>query len=239
MNWFALIITTVAGFSTMLGSLFILLPIKQKYISIFLGFASGVMFGISIFDLIPNSFTYLATFYNSPILCLFCLFLSAILGTFLSDLFDAMVDKSNNNERLYKVGLISLIAIIFHNIPEGIITYLSTANDIQLGLTLAFAIAMHNIPEGITIAIPIFQSTKKRSKAFFYTLIASLSEPIGAILAYIFLARYVNGWIMGFLLALTAGIMMYIALKELLLTGISYSKKQTIVFFIIGLLFIL
>ena len=80
-----------------------------------------------------------------------------------------------------------MIAMIIHNIPEGIATFITTNNDITLGISLAIAIALHNIPEGISIALPIYYSTNKKKKAIFYTLISGISEPFGAILAFLFL----------------------------------------------------
>ena len=64
----------------------------------------------------------------------------------------------SSDKKLYKVGFISMIAIILHNIPEGIATFVATNSDITLGISLAIAIAMHNIPEGISISVPIYYS---------------------------------------------------------------------------------
>ena len=94
---------------------------------------------------------------------------------------------TTNKENLYRVGIISMLAIILHNIPEGIATFISTTKDTSLGISLATSIAFHNIPEGISISIPIYYSTKSKTKAILYTFISALSEQIGAILTYLFL----------------------------------------------------
>lgn len=60
-----------------------------------------------------------------------------------------------------------MIAIILHNIPEGIATFVATNSDITLGISLAIAIAMHNIPEGISISVPIYYSTNNKRKPFY------------------------------------------------------------------------
>lgn len=99
---------------------------------------------------------------------------------------------------------------------------------------------MHNIPEGISISIPIYYSTKSRKKAFLYTLISALSEPFGALLAYLFLYKIINNLIMGILLSLIAGIMTHISICELLKESLNYkNKKLTIIFFLTGVVFIL
>ena len=69
-----------------------------------------------------------------------------------------------------------MIAIILHNVPEGIATFVATNSDVSLGISLAIAIAMHNIPEGISISIPIYYSTGSRKKAVLYTCISALSD---------------------------------------------------------------
>ena len=133
-----------------------------------------------------------------------------------------------------------MITILLHNIPEGIATFLISNINIKIGINIAIAIAMHNIPEGISIAIPIYYSTKSKKKAFYYTLIAALAEPLGALLSHIFLKNIINNIILGILFSLIGGIMLEISLKVLLPNTKKYNEKsRTIIFFIIGILFML
>ena len=146
--------------------------------------------------------------------------------------------KIPNHEKLYKVGIISMIAIIIHNIPEGIATFIATTNDINLGIDLTIAIALHNIPEGIAISIPIYYATKNKKKTFIYTLISALSEPFGALITYIFLKKYITFKILGLLFAIIGGIMFQISFCELLPKAKEYKlNKYNKAFFIIGCLF--
>ena len=152
---------------------------------------------------------------------------------------DNYIDKVSNNNSLFKVGILSMIAIILHNIPEGIVTFIVSNKSIMLGVAICIAIALHNIPEGISIAVPIYYSTKNRKKAILYTLIASLSEPFGAILTGLFLINYINDMILGLLFAFIGGIMIQISVGKLLPTGNNYNKKISFVFFIIGFIVML
>lgn len=121
---------------------------------------------------------------------------------------------------------------------EGIITYLTSTTDFRLGITLAFAIALHNIPEGISISIPIYYSTGSRRKALFYTFISGISEPLGAVLAYFFLAPIVTPFVMGLFYAIIAGIMVHISVYELLPESCSYHKiGLTVLSLLLGILF--
>lgn len=237
-NFLPFLLTIVAGMTTMIGTFLIFTKkTSNKILSCTISFAAGVMISVSIIDLIPESIEYFKNIYQIKAVPFICL-LFIVIGIFLSILLDKMIKKlTDPNNVLYKVGLMSMFSLILHNIPEGIITFLTSTVDIKLGLTLALAIAIHNIPEGISISVPIYYSTKNRKKAILYTFISAFSEPFGALLAYLFIAKYINFTLMGILLSMTAGIMLYISCYELLPLAFQYPhKKRTFLFLIIGLL---
>ena len=239
MNITAFILTTLAGLSTLIGTIPIFIKNKSdKIITSALAFASGVMITVSTIDLIPEAKNYLhKTFKLFPTILIIAIFI--VTGIIISMTIDKKINKKREGE-LYKVGIISMIAIILHNIPEGIATYLSGKYNIKIGLSLTIAIALHNIPEGISIALPIYYSKKSRVKAILYTLTSALSEPLGALLAHIFLSKIINNNIMGILMSLIAGIMIQISFYELLPTSLKYkNKKLTLISFIIGILFMI
>lgn len=245
-NFFPFLLTIIAGFSTMIGTIPIFFKFKneKKIICSSLGFASGVMISISVIDLSFESITLLSPNFDKFIPYFLC-FLFLILGIIISTIVDYFLPNdlninNRNNSSLYKVGLISMIAIILHNIPEGIATFITSSKDINLGISLATAIAFHNIPEGISISVPIYYATKSKLKAIVFTLISALSEPLGALITYFFLVNIINNTILGFLFALIAGIMIQISLVELLPKAKSYKFKYlTTISFFIGVLFVL
>lgn len=239
----AFLLTFLAGFSTMIGTLVIFLKNKNynKIILSSLAFASGVMITVSLFDLIPESINLLRENFNAPKTLLLS-FLGIIFGVIISMLIDYYLPDNNlyqkNDKSLYKVGIISMIAIILHNIPEGIATFATTSSDIRLGISLAIAIAMHNIPEGISISVPIYYSTSSKKKAILYTLVSALSEPLGAFITFLFLKNFMNDIILGILYASIGGIMMQISFCELIPTSLKYKDRgRFIIFFILGVLF--
>ncbi|MGM9882012.1 MAG: ZIP family metal transporter [Bacilli bacterium] len=242
---FSFLLTTLAGLSTMLGTIIIFIKKKnyQKIILSSLSFAAGVMITVSITDLIPESIAILRDNLQG-ISVIIISFLGIVLGATISMIIDYYFPNnlSNNNKdnTLYKVGIISMIAIIMHNIPEGIATFIATNSNTSLGISLFIAIAMHNIPEGISISVPIYYSTGSKKTAIKYTLISALSEPFGALLAFIFLRNIVNNLILGILFSTIAGIMLQISFCELLPAARKYKNtKYTIIFFIIGVIFML
>ena len=246
----AFLLTMFAGLSTMIGTVFIFKKVKNEpqIITASLSFAAGVMITVSITDLMPKSFSLLQKFFY-PIPSFLVFGICFALGVLLSMGIDHFLpdgssysyssfDPSRKKKSLYRIGLISCLAIILHNVPEGIATFMATSNDTKLGIMLATSIALHNIPEGISISVPLYYATKKRGKALLYTFISGISEPFGALLAFLFLKNFMNDMAMGCLLAMIAGIMMHISFYELLPTSFSYrEKKITIGYLLIGILF--
>ncbi len=238
----AFLLTLIAGLSTMIGIIFIYYKgniIKLTKYS--LAFAAGVMFSVSILDLIPETIKLLTTNLSKTKAFSFT-FIYIIIGFLISTLIDIVVPENNEvgNKKLYKLGIFSMIAIIIHNIPEGIATFLSSSTNISLGISLTLAIALHNIPEGISISVPVYSATGSRRKALKLTLISALAEPLGALIAFLFLKSIMTDVIMGYTLAIVAGIMSHISLIQLLPESLKYPEKvKTILTFILGVIFML
>ena len=232
------ILCLLAGLSTLIGGLFIYIKgNKNNIIKCSLAFASGVMLSVSIFDLLKESIIMFRNFPKKEVFLLITLFV--IIGLIIPFFIDKTLPKKiNQNGKLYKLGIFVIIAIIIHNLPEGMITYITSETNIKLGINITIAIAMHNIPEGISIAMPIYYATKNKKKALKLTFLSGMSEPLGALLAFIFLKNIINNNIMGALFAIIAGIMSYISIIELLPAALKYKgKKKTIICFLIGILF--
>lgn len=232
---YAFLLTTIAGLSTVIGCILIFVTKKtQKIIIASLSFAAGVMITVSFTDLIPESYGLLIQNYRLFPTILFVL-ISMNIGIIISFLIDRYLPEEQGEKGLYRVGLISMLAIILHNIPEGMATFMAGNTNTHLGIALTIAIALHNIPEGISISIPIYYATGSKKKAFFYTFFSGLSELFGALITYWFLQPYISNRIMGALFALIAGIMLHIAVYELLPTSLKYkNRKITWLFFLIG-----
>lgn len=150
-------------------------------------------------------------------------------------------DHSVNHTKLMRMGIFTALAITIHNFPEGLATFLAALQDPKMGVAIAVAIALHNIPEGISVSVPIYYATGKRSKAFIYSLLSGLAEPVGAIIAYVALRLFVSGesgvippQVMGISFGAVAGIMVYISLDELLPTSRAYGKGHDSLFGLVG-----
>ena len=91
---------------------------------------------------------------------------------------------------------------------------------------LVFAVTLHNIPEGISVAMPVWYATGSRRRAFRCTLLSGLTEPVGAVLAFALLRPFLNGLLLGVLFGAVAGIMVYIAVEELIPSSRQYGHDR-------------
>ena len=150
-------------------------------------------------------------------------------------------DGKHDHHRLMRMGLFTALAIGIHNFPEGLATFLAALQDPSLGIAIAIAVALHNIPEGISVSVPIFYATGNRRKAFLYSFLSGLAEPVGAGIAYLALRLFWGGTdggippqIMGILFGGVAGIMVYISVDELLPTSRAYGKGHDSLLGLVG-----
>lgn len=150
-------------------------------------------------------------------------------------------DHGSHRKKLMRMGLFTALAIGIHNFPEGLATFLAALHDPALGIPIAVAIALHNIPEGISVSVPIFYATGDRRKAFLYSCLSGLAEPVGAGIAYLGIRFFLGGdsgvippQVMGALFGAVAGIMVYISLDELLPTSRAYGKGHDSLLGVVG-----
>lgn len=131
---------------------------------------------------------------------------------------------------LMRSGILLAIGIAIHNFPEGLATFTCAATgNIALGIMIATAIAFHNIPEGITVSVPIFYATGSRLRAFVYSFLSGLAEPVGALIGYAILLPFLTPALLSSVLAFTAGIMVYLSLDEILPLAYRYGRGHLVI----------
>lgn len=235
---YSLIITSIAGLSTILGNvlLFIDIKYKDKLIAFSLGLSFMVMFLISIVDLIPSGIKLV--YYRFSV---FYLFIISIFLLYFGYLIVTIIDRNISNEdNLYKIGILSMISLLIHNIPEGMICAITSSTNIHLGLKMSFIILIHNIPEGICISLPIYYATGSRGKAFLYTIISGMGEICGALITLFLLKNLINDYVLFVIFLITAGIMITLSTLKIYKEGINLSEyKYFILGIIIGIIIII
>ncbi len=226
----ALLLTAGAGLSTTIGSL-IGLAVREpgpKFMGFTLGFSAGVMILVSFVELLQGSIATVG-------------FVSAHAGFFIGMLGFFLIDslipheyigqhdhgEIRESSGLMRTGLLVALGIGIHNFPEGMATFVGAMEDIHLGVAIAVAIAIHNIPEGLAVSAPIYAATGSRRKAFLWSFLSGVSEPVGAGLAALILLPFLTPIVLGWVLATVAGIMVAISIDELVPVAKSYDTEHT------------
>lgn len=252
----ALGLTLFAGLSTGIGSAiaFFARRTNTRFLSISLGFSAGVMIYVSFVELFFKARTSLEELGAGGSISHTQAYWIAVVSFFGGILLIALIDKlipsvenphemktvemisSGKNPALMRMGLFTALVIGIHNFPEGIATFISALSDLRLGIPIAVAISIHNIPEGIAVSIPIYFATGSRRKAFWYSFSTGLAEPVGAILAYLFLAPLLHQYpvINGIIFAAVAGIMVFISIDELLPAAEEYGEHHLAIYGLIS-----
>ena len=222
---FPLLLSFIAGVSTVLGSIFILFKIKKvgEFIVFSLSFSLGIMTLISLFDLIPSSYPVIVNNYGF-IYGVIIFILTFLLGFQSVKLINDKI--KDNNSSLYKIGILSMISLVLHNFPEGIAVFIGALTSTSIGIKLCIAIMLHNIPEGIAIAVPLYYSGVGKRKTFLYTLFSGLTEPLGALLTYLLFKNYINDIFLSFVLLFVAGLMISLSINDMLKEALSYNKLK-------------
>ncbi|MNM47041.1 Zinc transporter ZupT [compost metagenome] len=136
------------------------------------------------------------------------------------------INNKTSDPKLLRMGIFTALAVGIHNFPEGLATFISALQQPSIAIPIAVAIAIHNIPEGIAVSVPVYYATGDRKKAFFYSFLSGLSEPIGALIGYLVLMPFINDFVFGIIFAGVAGIMVFISLDELLPSAQKYGEHH-------------
>lgn len=244
-------LTLFAGLCTGIGSAlaFLTKRTNTKFLSIALGFSAGVMIYVSFWEIVRKANDALAVELGDAtaqwvtVLSFFGgIAFIAIIDKFVPDYenphemhsieeIDAgkaalPKDETHNFDKLRRMGVFAAIAIAIHNFPEGLATFTAALTDPALGLAIAVAIAIHNIPEGIAVSIPLYYATGSRKKAFTYSFLSGLSEPVGALIGYLVLMPFFTPVVFGVMFAGVGGIMVFISLDQLLPAAEEYGEHH-------------
>lgn len=231
----AICVTLAAGMATSLGGAVTLFPKLRNHrlLAWLLGLSAGVMVYIAFVDLLPEATAMLnpdiphgetehihdhAHAHSVNPLSL----LSFLGGIILIGIIDLLIPSRHKHHTSlvgkpqHGNGTVLAVAVAIHNIPEGMATFVTALDNMELAVPILVAIAIHNLPLGMAIAVPVYNSTGSRRKAFMATLLTGLAEPLGAVAGMLFLLNFWTPAVNAVCIAAVAGIMVYIAFDELM-----------------------
>jgi ZIP family zinc transporter len=205
------LLSTLAGLGTGIGGLMVLVRKPGEKLFVFLiGSAAGLMIMLSFMELLFDSLRISGIFVAA---------VGFIAGTLVLFFLDFLLphkhvvsEKGVIDAKMLRTGTLIAIGISLHNLPEGIAVASGYSFAPEIGVIIA--IAIHNIPEGIAIALPIRMSGTSRWAAFRVALLSGLAEPVGAVIAAVFLTTLPG--LMPFALSFAAGVMVFITVDELI-----------------------
>lgn len=228
---YAMAATTLAGLATALGgALGALRRPGRQGMAFAMGFGAGVMLAVSLMDMLPGALgRYLAAFgpLRAGAMAASLVLLGLAAGWLLERALPEEEAFSAGEEgRVLRSALVTALALVGHNLPEGAMTLFASLDDPAVGLRLAVAIGLHNLPEGLAVALPVLYATKSRGRAFLAALASGLAEPAGALLAFGVLGGRITASLVTGMAALVCGVMCWVSVAELLPTGLSMGRKE-------------
>jgi ZIP family zinc transporter len=239
----AFVLTLIAGLSTGIGSAiaFFAKKTSTRFLSVSLGFSAGVMIYVSMVEIFAEAQRLLSAAYGGKTGLLITI-AAFFAGMILIGLIDKFIPSDTNPHearsfggspegraargRLMRTGVVTALAVAVHNFPEGLAAFVSALQAPTVAVPIVIAIAIHNIPEGIAVSVPIYYATGDKKKAFVWSFLSGLSEPVGAAVGYLILLPFMSDLVYGLLYASVAGIMVFISLDELLPSAREYGEHH-------------
>jgi len=247
----AFLLTLLAGLATGIGSAiaFFASSTNKKFLSFALGLSAGVMVYVSFVEMLNGAQDNLSSLYGErwgQTIAVAAFFLGICIAALIDKAVPArenphelrsvedMNKKPAAKSKLMRTGLITALAITVHNFPEGMATFAATLENPELGVAIAVAIAIHNIPEGIAVSVPIYYATGNKKKAFLWSFLSGMSEPLGALIGFLILMPFMSPLLMNCVLASVGGIMVFISFDELLPAAREYGEHHISIYGLIA-----
>ena len=232
-----LLLTFVVGLFTLIGT-YIVFKTKnnKKIIDFSICIAFGVMLSLIILEIIPEEIELFSIDFKKGKVFLLILS-SALIGIGILKTLDSFIPeheahnhtKKAQNENLFHIGVVSSIALILHNIIEGMALAAATLTDIKLAFLMCIGIGLHNIPMGMVITSTFYNGNKDKKKTLFYLTGISLSTFLGGLLFTLLKGNIITDNVLGILLGITLGMLIYILVFELLPSIKKMKNKKTII----------
>lgn len=229
-----LLLTLLLGLFIILGAVIVFLTKNNdRFIQFSISLAFGVIAMLIITDLIPEAYEIIGSgnlIYDTLYIIIGAsigFVLLKILDYFVPDHEDDLNTTNDDDKNLKHIGMVASIALVIHNIVEGMAIYLLVSSDIKAGLMACVGVGLHNIPLGMVITSAFYKSNNSKKNTILIITGISLSTFIGGVLISCLPFTDIIELIEGISLTLTLGMLLYILLIELL-PKIVHTKEKKI-----------
>lgn len=159
----------------------------------------------------------------------------AALGGFLFMFFSNKVIRNKTKDADLSFGITAIEGIGIHSFIDGIIYTVTFSVNIFVGLLAGVGLVIHEFAEGVITYAMLVKGGVKEKKAMFYAfIIAALTTPIGAFLAYPFVYN-LNNSVLGLLLGFVTGVLIYLSSSHLLPEARDKNQKHSTLAFLSGI----
>lgn len=233
MNIIALILTIIVGLFILGGSIVgFVFKDNKKIINLSISVAFGVMIALIAIELVPEVLEIMIEYLDKGKGLLIAVLL-AFLGFIILQQLDAFIPHHEtenhkhkhkcHDEHLKHIGIMTCITLVLHNAIEGMGLYITTVTDFKMGFVMCLGIGLHNLPMGLVITSMLFNEYSKK-KIMIISLLVSLATALGGF--FIFFSGLDSELIMGLLLSVTLGMLIYIVFCELLEQVMNMEDKK-------------
>lgn len=159
---------------------------------------------------------------------------AAILG-FLFMFSSNKVIKYKTKQTELAFGITAIEGIGIHSFLDGIIYTVTFNVSAMTGVLTGIGLVIHEFAEGIITFSVLLKGGFSAKKAMFYAfLVAALTTPVGAFVAYPFVSKF-NNSVLGLVLGFVAGVLIYVSASHLLPETREYEKKHSYLSFLLGI----
>lgn len=230
-----LVFTFGLGLFILIGAIIVFVTKNNdKFVEFSISVAFGVMATLLIGELIPETLELFHTRYEfekSILLLIICILIGIsilkLLDFFIPDHDMEEENEKEHKEQLKHIGLVSSVALVLHNVIEGMAIYSTVSKSLHLGFLVSLGVGLHNIPLGMVITSTFYKSNNDKKKTLLLVGGISLSTFLGGLIMYFLAGKLISDTILAILLGITSGMLVYIVLFELLPHMIHSENKKT------------
>lgn len=189
-------------------------------------FAAGVLISVSFLHIVPKS---IGMNEQAP--------LYLLAGYLFMHLFNRFVTAyvcDKNPE--FAIGLVPLLGIGFHSFLDGVVYSITFTVSIFTGILATIGMILHEFPEGIITYLLLIRGGGSPKQSLVLALLAAgVSTPLGTLLSYPMI-RSIESSLLGALLSVSAGALIYVGATHLLPDAEREPAKYSLVAIIAGIL---